>query len=201
LKKTSKARYSLAFIGLVPAIMTGCANIKPESIAGYHKNWTGNVLRAAKNIEQGQKLTGDAVELQPATRAGSPIDALCFPKEADGTTAKYPIPAGTTITFHALQGAKIVQQVPTTGAGEKPGVAADANAPQIKIVIAHRRIAKGSTLFAEWLDEVEVPKAEQPIDAFNSVNALVGQTANYDIAPSEVISQHAVSLGPTPRIL
>jgi len=61
-----------------------------------------------------------------------------------------------------------------------------------KVVYAAKNIEEGEIIPAEALEEHDVDATKAPIDAFNSVNAVVGQQAAYPVPAGQIVSQHAV---------
>ncbi len=61
-----------------------------------------------------------------------------------------------------------------------------------KVVYAAKNIEEGEIIPAEALEEREIDASKAPIDAFNGINAVVGQQAAYPVSSGTVVSQHAV---------
>lgn len=61
-----------------------------------------------------------------------------------------------------------------------------------KVVYATKNIDEGEIIPQEALEERDVEAAKAPIDAFNSVNAVVGQQAAYPVPAGTIVSSHAI---------
>lgn len=61
-----------------------------------------------------------------------------------------------------------------------------------KCVYAAKNIEEGEIIPQEALEERDVEAAKAPVDAFNSVNAVVGQQAAYPIPAGTIVSNHAI---------
>lgn len=61
-----------------------------------------------------------------------------------------------------------------------------------KVVFASKNIEEGEIIPQEALEERDVDAAKAPIDAFNSINAVIGQQAAYPIPAGTIVSVHAV---------
>jgi len=70
--------------------------------------------------------------------------------------------------------------------------AENANSVKTKVVYAAKNIEEGEIIPAEALEERDVEANKAPIDAFNSINAVVGQQAAYTVPAGQIVSQHAV---------
>jgi len=67
------------------------------------------------------------------------------------------------------------------------------NASQkVKVVFATKNIEEGEIIPQEALEERDCEVAKAPVDAFNSVNAVVGQQAAYPVPAGTIVSNHAI---------
>jgi len=66
------------------------------------------------------------------------------------------------------------------------------NSVKTKVVYATKNIEEGEIISQEALEERDVDAGKAPIDAFNSVNAVVGQQAAYTVLAGSIVSQHSV---------
>jgi pilus assembly protein CpaB len=62
----------------------------------------------------------------------------------------------------------------------------------VKVVYATKNIEEGEIIPQEALEERDVEAAKAPVDAFNSVNAVVGQQAAYPVPAGTIVSNHAI---------
>ena len=60
-----------------------------------------------------------------------------------------------------------------------------------KVVYASKNIEEGEIIAAEAIEERDVAAARAPVDAFSSINAVVGQQAAYPIVAGTILSTHA----------
>jgi len=63
---------------------------------------------------------------------------------------------------------------------------------KVKVVYATKNIEEGEIIPQEALEERDVEAAKAPVDAFNSVNAVVGQQAAYPVPAGTIVSNHAI---------
>jgi len=63
---------------------------------------------------------------------------------------------------------------------------------KVKVVYATKNIEDGEIIPQEALEERDVEAAKAPVDAFNSVNAVVGQQAAYPVPAGTIVSNHAI---------
>jgi len=63
---------------------------------------------------------------------------------------------------------------------------------KVKVVYATKNIDEGEIIPQEALEEKDVEAAKAPVDAFNSVNAVVGQQAAYPVPAGTIVSSHAI---------
>ena len=63
---------------------------------------------------------------------------------------------------------------------------------KVKVVYATKNIEEGEIIPQEALEERDVEASRAPVDAFNSVNAVVGQQAAYPVPAGTVVSNHAI---------
>lgn len=68
----------------------------------------------------------------------------------------------------------------------------ETEAAKTKVVYSTKNIEEGEIIAMECLEERDVETSKAPIDAFNTVNAVVGQVAAYPIPAGTVVSNHAV---------
>jgi pilus assembly protein CpaB len=61
-----------------------------------------------------------------------------------------------------------------------------------KVVFSTKNIEEGEIIPQEALEERDVEAAKAPVDAFNAINAVVGQQAAYPIPAGTVVSNHAI---------
>jgi pilus assembly protein CpaB len=63
---------------------------------------------------------------------------------------------------------------------------------KVKVVYATKNIEEGEIIPQEALEERDVEAAKAPVDAYNSVNAVVGQQAAYAVPAGTIVSSHAI---------
>jgi len=63
---------------------------------------------------------------------------------------------------------------------------------KVKVVYATKNIDEGEIIPQEALEERDVEAAKAPVDAFNSINAVVGQQAAYPVPAGTIVSNHAI---------
>jgi len=63
---------------------------------------------------------------------------------------------------------------------------------KVKVVYATKNIEEGEIIPQEALEERDVEATKAPVDAFNSVNAVVGQQAAYPVPAGQIVSNHAI---------
>jgi len=63
---------------------------------------------------------------------------------------------------------------------------------KVKVVYATKNIEEGEIIPQEALEERDVEANKAPVDAFNSVNAVVGQQAAYPVPAGTIVSNHAI---------
>jgi len=63
---------------------------------------------------------------------------------------------------------------------------------KVKVVYATKNIDEGEIIPQEALEERDVDATKAPVDAFNSVNAVVGQQAAYPVPAGTIVSNHAI---------
>jgi pilus assembly protein CpaB len=66
------------------------------------------------------------------------------------------------------------------------------NSQKTKVVFSTKNIEEGEIIPQEALEERDVEAAKAPVDAFNAINAVVGQQAAYPIPAGTVVSNHAI---------
>jgi pilus assembly protein CpaB len=63
---------------------------------------------------------------------------------------------------------------------------------KVKVVYATKNIEEGEIIPQEALEERDVEATKAPVDAFNSINAVVGQQAAYPVLAGTIVSNHAI---------
>jgi len=63
---------------------------------------------------------------------------------------------------------------------------------KVKVVYATKNVEEGEIIPQEALEERDVEASKAPVDAFNSVNAVVGQQAAYPVPAGTIVSNHAI---------
>jgi pilus assembly protein CpaB len=66
------------------------------------------------------------------------------------------------------------------------------NSQKTKVVFSTKNIEEGEIIPQEALEERDVEASKAPVDAFNAINAVVGQQAAYPIPAGTVVSNHAI---------
>ncbi|HEY9788824.1 MAG TPA: flagella basal body P-ring formation protein FlgA [Candidatus Obscuribacterales bacterium] len=79
-----------------------------------------------------------------------------------------------------------------SGSSDAPTAPAPTDGSKVIVVYASKNIEEGEIIPQEALEERQVEINKAPVDAFNSVNAVVGQQAAYPIPEGTIVSNHAI---------
>jgi len=63
---------------------------------------------------------------------------------------------------------------------------------KVKVVYSTKNIEEGEIIPQEALEERDIEASKAPVDAYNTVNAVVGQQAAFPVPAGQIVSSHAI---------